>query len=262
MEQILRKFQKTVILGQNGHFSAHLAKIGQNEKFYQKSGRAIFLPLLSPNFMPSFRKIGGAVSEINSLLTNIHTSIHPYKGETIEPVAFAGSIFRPPKVTLNERVTLRLNGVTIFESPKIKYLGIILDSRLTWKHHVNEICKKLGRSLGMIYKTRKLCNENILRSLYFSLFNSHASYGLAVWGQCQSEIFSKIERLQKRIIRAIKFADFNAPSKPLMKELQILSIKDLYSTKIASLMWDFDHGLLPHSLSSLFTRRSFYIILI
>ena len=41
-----------------------------------------------------------------------------------------------------------------------------------------------------------------------------------------------------------------------MKELQILSIKDLYSTKIASLMWDFDHGLLPHSLSSLFTRRS------
>ena len=79
----------------------------------------------------------------------------------------------------------------------------------------------MGRSLGMIYKTRKLCNENILRLLYFSLFNSHASYGLAVWGQCQSKNFSKIERLQKMIIRAIKFADLNAPSKPLMKELQI-----------------------------------------
>ena len=72
-------------------------------------------------------------------------------------------IFRPP------HVTLRLNGVTIFESPKIKYLGIILDTRLTWKHHVNELCIKLGRSLGMLYKTRKLCNENILRSLYFTL---------------------------------------------------------------------------------------------
>ena len=163
-------------------------------------------------------------------------------------------IFRPPRANL--RVTLRLNGVTIFESPKIKYLGIILDSRLTWKHHVNELCKKLGRSLGMLYKTRKLCNENILRSLYFSLFNSHASYGLAVWGQCLSEYYVKIERLQKRIIRAIKFADFNAPSKPLMKELQILSIKDLYLTKIASLMWDFDHGLLPDTLNKLFSRRS------
>ena len=98
--------------------------------------------------------------------------------------------------------------------------------------------------------------KNILRSLYFSLFNSHASYGLAVWGQCLSEYYVKIERLQKRIIRAIKFADFNAPSKPLMKELQILSIKDLYLTKIASLMWDFDHGLLPDTLNKLFSRRS------
>ena len=76
-------------------------------------------------------------------------------------------IFRPPRTFLNNRVTLLLNGVTIYESPKIKYLGIILDSRLTWKHHVNELCKKLGRSLGMINKTRKLCNENILLSLYF-----------------------------------------------------------------------------------------------
>ena len=88
MERIFRKFQKTVILGQNDHFSAHLAKIGQNENFYQKSGRAVFLPLLSPNFMPSFRKIVGAVSEINSLLTNELT----YIGDPIEPVAFAGSI--------------------------------------------------------------------------------------------------------------------------------------------------------------------------
>ena len=70
VEQFIRKFQKSVILGQNGHFLARLAKIGQNENFYKKSGHAIFLTLLSPNFMPSFRKIVGAVSEINSLLTN------------------------------------------------------------------------------------------------------------------------------------------------------------------------------------------------
>ena len=70
LEQFLRKFPKTVILGQDGHFLAHLAKIGQNENFNKKSGRAIFLPLLSPNFIPSFRKIVGAVSEINSLWTN------------------------------------------------------------------------------------------------------------------------------------------------------------------------------------------------
>ena len=78
VEQFFRKFQKLVILGQNGHFLARLAKIGQNEEFYQKSGRAIFLPLLSPNFMPSFRKIVGAVSEINSLRTDGRTDTRTY----------------------------------------------------------------------------------------------------------------------------------------------------------------------------------------
>ena len=65
LEPFFRKVPKTAILAKNGHFLARLAKIGQNENFSQKSGRAIFLPLLSPNFMPSFGKILGAVSEIN-----------------------------------------------------------------------------------------------------------------------------------------------------------------------------------------------------
>ena len=47
-EQFFRKFQKHVILGQNGHFLARLAKIGKNENFYQKSGRAIFYPYCPP----------------------------------------------------------------------------------------------------------------------------------------------------------------------------------------------------------------------
>ena len=75
--QFFSNSKKTVILGQNGHFLARLAKIGQNENFYQKSGRAIFLPLLSPNFMPSFRKIVRAVSEINSLDISIHPKVKP-----------------------------------------------------------------------------------------------------------------------------------------------------------------------------------------
>ena len=69
MPSFFRKVPKTAILVQNGHFLARLAKFLQNEIFSKKSGRAIFLPLLSPNFMPSFRKIVEAVSEINSLHT-------------------------------------------------------------------------------------------------------------------------------------------------------------------------------------------------
>ena len=94
-EQIPRNAKKLVKNCDFGHFLAHLAKIGQNVNFHQKSGRAIFIPLLSPNFMPSFGKILGAVSEINSLHPYIHPYIHTYKGDPIEPVAFTGSTSIP-----------------------------------------------------------------------------------------------------------------------------------------------------------------------
>ena len=74
LELFFRNVPKTAILAKNGHFFARQAKFGQNENFSQKSGSAIFLPLLSPNFMPSFGKILGAVSEINCV-TYKHTYI-------------------------------------------------------------------------------------------------------------------------------------------------------------------------------------------
>ncbi len=59
--------------------------------------------------------------------------------------------------------------------------------------------------------------------------------------------------LQKKIIRAITFSDFNGHTAPLFKELGILKLKGNYEYKIVTLMWDLDHGMLPNSLASLFT---------
>ncbi len=61
--------------------------------------------------------------------------------------------------------------------------------------------------------------------------------------------------LQKKIIRAITFSDFSAHSAPLLKNLDILKVDDLFNAKTASLMWDFDHNNLLNSLSVLFQRR-------
>ena len=86
LELFFRKVPKTVILAKNGNFLARLAKFGQNENFSKKKGSAISLPLLSPNFMPSFGKILGAVSEINCV-TYGRTHGQTHKGDIIEPVA-------------------------------------------------------------------------------------------------------------------------------------------------------------------------------
>ncbi len=95
-------------------------------------------------------------------------------------------IFRPPRADLNHRIILKLNGTRIFESKKIKHLGVILDDRLRWNHHINELTKKLNRAIGMIYKIRQNCTKQVLLSLYYSLFHSHLSFSLGK--QCRISI--------------------------------------------------------------------------
>ncbi len=51
-------------------------------------------------------------------------------------------IFKPPRKPLPQRITLKLNGTTIYESPKIKYLGIVMDDKLTWKYHIQSFVRK------------------------------------------------------------------------------------------------------------------------
>ncbi len=164
--------------------------------------------------------------------------------------------FRPPKRYLTRSIVFKLNGIKIFESPKIKYLGVILDPFLSWKHHINELTKNLNRAVGMIYKIRCNCTGSVLQSLYFSLFHSHLSYALSIWGTSTDGYLSKLRLLQKRIVRSITFSDFNAHTTPLYKDICILTMKDLFSYTVASLMWDFDHSTLPDSLNLMFTRRN------
>ena len=55
---------------------------------------------------------------------------------------------RKPYKSLN----LKIDGVNIQEVSTVKYLGVTFDSNLTWKNHVNELCLKLSKIVGIFSK--------------------------------------------------------------------------------------------------------------
>ena len=112
-------------------------------------------------------------------------------------------VFRPPRYNQGVRITLKLKHTKLFESPKIKYLGLILDNKLNWKAHIAELSKRLSCVVGLLYKVRNLCPPTVLRSLYFSLFNSHLLYGLVVWGNANQLDIRKIKSLQKKQLKLL-----------------------------------------------------------
>ena len=68
-------------------------------------------------------------------------------------------------------VTLSLNGINLNQEFSIKYLGIIIDSNLSWKSQVSYIAKKIKRNIGILSKLRYYVNLDILVILYYALIN-------------------------------------------------------------------------------------------
>ena len=60
-----------------------------------------------------------------------------------------------------------------------------------------------------------------MRTIYYSLFNSHLIYACEIWGQIQNNtLFQRILRLQEKALRIINFKQHDTPSDPLFKEKQ------------------------------------------
>ena len=63
-------------------------------------------------------------------------------------------------------------------------------------------------------KLKHLLPRYILLTLYKSLVMPHLLYGIHLWGSK----YKKLEKLQKRAIRIIKGASYNAHTEPIFKE--------------------------------------------
>ena len=55
--------------------------------------------------------------------------------------------------------------------------------------------------------------------------------------------------IQNKVVRKITGAEYDTPISDVYKLLNILKLTDLYNSKIMSIMWEYDHNILPHSLN-------------
>ena len=116
-------------------------------------------------------------------------------------------VFHPYNKPLKQRITLKIHKMAISEKIYIKYLGVMIDSSLTWNVYIDKISKTIARTLGLLYKIRPFVNMKILKMLYYSLVYSHLNYVTEVWGSADPTYLDRILILQKRIVRMLTFND-------------------------------------------------------
>ena len=69
----------------------------------------------------------------------------------------------------NPKLQIMIGGVHIENVDENKFLGVIIDRKLSWKAHVRHIKTKISKSLSIINKVKPFLDGNVLRTLYCSL---------------------------------------------------------------------------------------------
>ena len=75
-------------------------------------------------------------------------------------------VFHPYNKPMKQKITLKIHKKAISETEYIKYLGIMVDSTLSWNIHIDKISKTISRATGLLYKIRPFVNNKILKMLY------------------------------------------------------------------------------------------------
>ena len=132
------------------------------------------------------------------------------------------------------------------------FLGLILDSKLSWKPQIGSITKKVAKVIGILTRAKQFLNKKTLIQLYFSFAYPYLIYGNIIWGSAPSSTLWPLFKIQKIIIRIICNIRKRNSTQNEFKNLKILRVPDIHRFSLCLFMFKYEKNLLPTCLNNLF----------
>lgn len=124
-------------------------------------------------------------------------------GLTLAPQKSQLCIFnKSSKVLTNCDITVK--GITIRQEPKVRFLGLILQSNLKWNSQIEKICDSCLKPINLMKFLRTTwwgADPTLLLSIYRSLIRSRIEYGSYIWTNIPQYLWNKLNGIQYQAIR-------------------------------------------------------------
>ena len=163
--------------------------------------------------------------------------------------------FRKSRSKLKLTEPLLINGEIIEMVNHTKFLGVVIDSFLSWRDHIQYICSKIARGTGIICKARKYFKESTLITMYYSFVYPYLCYCIEVWGNTFQSYLDPLLKMQKKVIRIITNSVKYSHTDPLFSRLKMMKLSQLYMYSVQQFMYKYHHSLLPDIFQDFFTAN-------
>lgn len=168
------------------------------------------------------QNIQSDLTTINSWMYNNYLSFNARKTTYM--------IFRTSQQQQIDIPTITVNDTVILRTDVNKYLGLMIDSELKWKSHIQSLKNQLYPYLFALRNTKYCLPTSTKRSLYFAYIHSNLNYLISIWGYAPLSSTNKLQVMQNKAIRSLFWQEYREGllnTEGIMKKYKIPSIKQL-----------------------------------
>ena len=159
------------------------------------------------------------------------------------------------KTPVPEDLNVKIGSELVQKVTKVKFLGLHIDNELKWTYHLKHCQSKLSSSLYALRSAKHVLSPKHLQILYNSLINPDIDYGILLWGSAMKSLLKPIETLQRKAIRIVCNAPYNAHTNILFRQTKNLTLEDNYHLQLSKFTFEYYNNSLPLGLSNIFVRN-------
>ena len=151
---------------------------------------------------------------------------------------------------------IEINGSEIERVYSTKFLGIYIDSKLSWENQIKQVQNKVAKSISIMYKVKYLLDKTSLYTLYCSLVLPYLNYCCEIWANNYYARIRNIIVLQKKAIRIVDQVPYKSHTSEIFKKYRLLKFQDIVKVSTCLVMYKAKHNLLPRRLNNIFTLNT------
>ena len=150
-------------------------------------------------------------------------------------------------------VKIKIDDTDLAKADSAKFLGVFIDSKLTWRHHINHIASKIAKGIGALNKVKHMLPIHVKTLIYRTMIVTHLTYCNIVWGFACKTLLNRLRLLQKRALRLLTLSHYLTPTSPLFRNLNLLKLDDMHCLEVAKFMFNVKMRLSPQIVLLNFT---------
>ncbi len=151
-------------------------------------------------------------------------------------------------------LSLSLDGNDIEHVSTYKYLGLLLDDKLSMELHISKLCSKTKMKLGMLGRIRTFISKSTAITLYKSLLLPVIEYGDLIYGIANATNLERLQKLQNSAMRIILLAPKTTHINAMLTELNFLNLSERRMFHLATLLFKCVNNMAPSYLCNLLEK--------